>query len=302
MVLIMNNEFETKKSFLTIKKLAVLLVVVIVVIAGAVYWAKFRQVEKSFNIDPKFNYNEYNISGLPEKIDEEMIIGAGSTIIKMFSTEEKAGVKEITVKYQSTDNIESLTNQFQNYFKEKKWHKQNEYISDGVATLSYWSDLDNLNVLLVSSANSTTVDLTYTDYPTYAEINTSPEKIEKYKQVLIVYRTDYEGEISKYLSEDLPVKNITKILESFDLIYLGIFENTSIYISSDSVEKTVGDFTKYFKEKELFYDFFDTEDGTIIVADLGVDRSLNITVQKEGNGSKVEIKNIEPLESIPANN
>ena len=298
----MDNEFGTKKSFVTIKNLVVLLVVVIVVIAGAVYWAKFRQVEKTSDIDPKFNYNEYNISGLPEKIDEEMIIGAGSTIIKMFSTEEKAGVKEITVKYQSTDNIESLTNQFQNYFKEKKWHKQNEYISDEVVTLSYWNDLDNLNVLLVSSTNSTTVDLTYTDYPTYAEINTSPEKIEKYKQVLIVYRTDYEGEISKYLSEDLPVKNITKILESLDLIYLGIFENTSIYISSDSVEKTVDNFTKYFKEEELFYDFFDTEDGAIMVADLGVDRSLNITVQKEGNGSKVEIKNIEPLESIPANN
>jgi len=298
----MDNEFGTKKSFVTIQKLAILLVAVIIIIAGVVYWAKFRQVEKTSDIDPKFNYNEYNISGLPEKIDEEMIIGAGSTVIKMFSTEEKAGVKEIAVKYQSTDNIESLTNQFQNYFKEKKWHKQNEYISDGVATLSYWSDLDNLKVLLVSSDNSTVIDLTYIDYPTYAEINTSPEALEKYKQTLVVYRTDYDGEISQYLSSDLPVKNVIKILESYDLIYLGTFENTSIYTSTDLVSKTADNFTKYFKEEELFYDFFESEEETLIVADLGVDRSLNITVQKEGNGSKVEIKNIEPLESIPANN
>ena len=198
--------------------------------------------------------------------------------------------------------MENLKQQFQNYFKENKWHKQNEFVSDEIANLSYWNDLDNLKVLLVSSNNSTFIDLTYIDYPTYAEINTSPEALEKYKQTLVVYRTDYDGEISQYLSSDLPVKNVIKILDSYDLIYLGTFENTSVYTSTDSVAKTADNFTKYFKEEEFFYDFFESEEETLIVADLGVDRSLNINIQKEGNGSKVEIKSIEPLESIPANN
>ena len=298
----MDNEFGTKKSFITTKKLSVLLVVIIVIIAGVLYWTKFRQTNNGFDIDPKYNYSKYNISGLPEKIDEGMIIGKESKVTSMFSTEEEAGVKQITVKYESTDNLENLKQQFQNYFKENKWHKQNEFVSDEIANLSYWNDLDNLKVLLVSSNNSTFIDLTYIDYPTYAEINTSPEALEKYKQTLVVYRTDYDGEISQYLSSDLPVKNVIKILDSYDLIYLGTFENTSVYTSTDSVAKTADNFTKYFKEEEFFYDFFESEEETLIVADLGVDRSLNINIQKEGNGSKVEIKSIEPLESIPANN
>ncbi|PIR40046.1 MAG: hypothetical protein COV33_01735 [Candidatus Zambryskibacteria bacterium CG10_big_fil_rev_8_21_14_0_10_34_34] len=134
----MNNEFGTKKSFVTIKKLAVLFVVVIVIIiAGAVYWAKFRQVEieRGIVIDPP-TVIAIDITKMPTGIPTDLPIEEDVQILQNFETQEEGTNKfQSTRQYISKKSFGENVSVYSDYFfKNEEWSINSPIIGDDLVT------------------------------------------------------------------------------------------------------------------------------------------------------------------------
>ena len=131
----MDNEFGTKKSFITIKNLVVLLVVVIVVIAGAVYWAKFRQVERGIVIDPP-TVTTIDMTKMPTGIPTDLPIEEDVQILQNFETQEEGTNKfQSTRQYISKKSFGENVSVYSDYFfKNEEWSINSPIIGDNLVT------------------------------------------------------------------------------------------------------------------------------------------------------------------------
>jgi|GEM_PF-6371618 len=131
----MDNEFGTEKKSKTALKLVALLVVVIIIVAGVVYWIKFRKVENGIVINPPA-ITTVATDEMPDHIPTDLPIEEGVQILQNFET-KKEGTDQFqsTRQYVSKKSFNDNVVAYSTYFIEnKEWNTSSSIIGDKSVT------------------------------------------------------------------------------------------------------------------------------------------------------------------------